>query len=323
MVLRRFVDSLAGESLLAIQREHLQRFLAGLYERGLSKSSVAGYVYAIRSFYLHFLARELPQIPVAVLFLRAPKLPVHVPRFLTLEQIKKLIAACRTKRERAFVELAFATGCRISELAGMRAEHISWDGNSIRVLGKGNRERIVLFGTPAKRALRAYLGERTAGPVFQEARRQQRPHVNAWKRKGKVYWCAVWQDYRPGAARGVRGCGWFGNVSKVSRAKAEAKLRRRLAKINLIRPASDVPLNTRSLFRTIRAIGDRAGLSVSPHQLRHSFATCLVNSGADIRYVQELLGHAKVTTTARYLHAQTTDLLRVHRRCFPGEQSHE
>lgn len=173
------------------------------------------------------------------------KAPRRLPRVLSVEDVSRFIGAARSPRDRALVELFYATGARRSELANLRVEDIDFVGGSARIRrGKGGNDRVVFIGDNAALALLVYLRGRRFGPVF-----------------------------------GVSG---------------------------------------NSLYRAIRRIATRVGLpGVHPHIFRHSFATHLLESGADLRVIQELLGHSSVATTQRYTHLQIRSLRNTLERCHP------
>ncbi len=171
--------------------------------------------------------------------------PRRLPRCLTEAEVAQLIASANSRRDRAIVEMFYASGLRLSELARLRFEDIDLKRRTIRVIaGKGNKDRIALLGSKAVEALRAYFDERERAGVF--------------------------------------------------------------------------GLSPRGISLVIRDMGKRAGLGrVTPHMLRHSFATALLNNGADIRYVQELLGHAQISSTQIYTHLAIADLKRIHEHHHP------
>jgi integrase/recombinase XerC len=243
-------------SLTDADARTIRAYLAALHARGLARSSVARRLAALRSFFRFLMrrgharsnpAREVP----------TPKLPKRLPTYLPIDESEALLRAERpaaapaAARERAIVELLYATGVRVAELSGLDVEDVDLRDGAIRVLGKGSKERIVPVGRQAVAALRAYLGERAAGPLF----------LNE---------------------RGGR-------------------------------------LTVRSLHRIVRARARAAGLyrRVSPHTLRHTFATHLLDAGADLRLIQELLGHARLGTTQRYTHVSTERLMKVYDAAHP------
>lgn len=202
---------------------------------------------------------------------RPPKMPRRLPKALTIAQVEALLAAAGPEpaaatpgdlvalRDRALLELLYATGARVSEAVGLDVDDVT-DGDILRVRGKGSKERIVPIGSYARAAVDAYLT-------------RARPEL---ARRGKA---------SPRLFVGARGA----------------------------------PLSRQSAWLVIQAAAERAHLEahVSPHTLRHSFATHLLQGGADVRVVQELLGHASVATTQIYTHVSVDALRDVYATSHP------
>ncbi|HSJ00156.1 MAG TPA: tyrosine recombinase XerC [Patescibacteria group bacterium] len=249
-------------------RATVRAWLATLADRDLAASSVAGRLAAVRSLYRH--ALRLGRIEVDPLAgVRAPRRPSRLPRVLSVDEAASLVTAptrgvprdeALARRDAAMLELLYATGMRISELAGLTIDRLDLARQRLRVVGKGNKERQLLFGAPAARALRHYL--EVARPTL--------------------------------ASRGDAGSAVFLN-------------------------ASGGPLSVRGarmvIERWAAAIG--APSRTSPHTLRHSFATHLLEGGADLRVVQELLGHANLQTTQVYTHLSDAALRSAYRDAHP------
>jgi integrase/recombinase XerC len=235
----------------------IRGWLAALHGRGLDPVSVARKLAAVRSFY-RFLVRRgvVPRNPAREL--RGPRPTRKLVGFLPIDEADALVGGralggSARDRDIAILELLYATGLRVSELAGLDLESIDRDARTVRVVGKGRKERIVPYGAAAARALDAYLGSRAAarGPVFVRAR---------------------------GGRLGVRSI-----RAIVTRAAGAAGLTRR----------------------------------VTPHTLRHTFATHLLDAGADLRVIQELLGHSRLSTTQRYTHVGADQLMKVYDAAHP------
>jgi site-specific recombinase XerD len=254
-------------------RSALLAYLGELADRSLSASTVGGKLSAVRAFYRDAVRDGTVQSdPTAAL--RAPKRPGRLPSVLDAEAAQRLvegpqrasvgdgIAAARARRDHALLELLYATGMRISELAGLAHGGLDLGRRRLRVVGKGNRERELLFGEPAAAALAAYL-------------RDARPLLAA--QAGGVAHDRVFLNARGGplTARGAR-----------------------LIVEHWVRETG-VPVTT------------------SPHTLRHSFATHLLEGGADLRAVQELLGHANLATTQIYTHLSDAALRSAYRDAHP------
>jgi site-specific recombinase XerD len=271
-----FLDS-RGVDWRTPNRATVRAYLGTLAEKGLSASTVGGQLAAIRSLYRHA-ARQgwIGGDPVAGV--RSPKRPGRLPRVLsvagaarlveaptTLRQISRrrdpALADATARRDAALLELLYATGMRISELASLTVDRLDLTRRRLRVVGKGNKERELLFGEPAARAVRAYLAS-------------GRPTLAA---RGSSPVAALFLN-RSGGPLTARG----------SRMVVD---------------------------RWVTASG--APASTSPHTLRHSFATHLLEGGADLRTVQELLGHASLATTQIYTHLSDASLRSAYRSAHP------
>jgi integrase/recombinase XerC len=240
-------------------------FLSQLYETGLSKTSVARALAAVRSLY-RWLAREglVEQNPAKLV--ATPKLPKRLPRVPTIEEMNSVIdgempeAAAFPERDRLMLELLYGCGIRNSELTGINVDDIRLSAEAILIRGKGKKERYVPFGDSVKSALAAYLPER------QKLLETIHKH------------CAALLVNR----RGGR-------------------------------------LTTRSVGRIIKKIAVAKGLSpdVHPHTLRHAFGTHMLEEGADLRAIQELLGHERLATTQRYTQLSMKHVLQVYDQTHP------
>ncbi len=211
-----------------------------------------------------FLAREGVEVDDPSGRLRPPKAPRRLPKALTIDQVERLLAAPSPEdpvgiRDRALLELLYATGARVSEAIGLDVDDLA-HGDVLRLRGKGSKERIVPIGSYARDAVDAYLTR-----------------------------------VRPGLA-----------------AKGRASAR-------LFLGARGAPLSRQSAWLIIRAAAESAQITseVSPHTLRHSFATHLLQGGADVRVVQELLGHASVATTQIYTHVSVDTLRDIYATSHP------
>lgn len=159
-----------------------------------------------------------------------------------------------------------------------------------------------------------YLAGRKGGYVFQDIIRQQKGYITYYKKA----WIGNWRDHRPGKARGTKRSKWLGNPSTISYATAQRKFRTFLTGVDLVRHKPDRPLTRSTLGHIVREIGRRAGLgAVSPHMLRHSFATHLLERGADIRAIQELLGHSYLSSTQVYTRISNNAVRATVRRFHP------
>src|ERR1044071_3439708 len=241
--------------------DHLavRAYLAHLARRKLSRSSIARHLSAMRSFFKYLMRKAMLDVNPART-VATPKREKHLPSVmqpadvaLLLEQpdLSKPLGA----RDRAFLELLYASGLRIAELVGIDIDDMELRARLVKVRGKGAKERIVPFGSKAEEAVRAWLAVREAPPEEE----------------------ALFVNYR-----GER-------ITQRS---------------------------VRRLFDGyVRDAALRAG--ISPHPMRHSFATHLINAGADLRAIQELLGHASLSTTQKYTHLNDWELMKVYRKAHP------
>jgi integrase/recombinase XerC len=251
-----FTRSLEGAIDSADSRT-IRGFLVSLHARGLDAVTVARKLAAVRSFYRFLVRRGVVERNPAR-ETRGPRRAQKLVSFLPIDEATALVDAralggAARDRDVAILELLYATGLRVSELTGLDVEAVDRAERTVRVLGKGRKERIVPYGAAAAKALERYLAPRPAarGPLF----------VNA--RGGRL------------TDRSIR------NV--VLRAARSAGVVRR----------------------------------VTPHTLRHTFATHMLDAGADLRVIQELLGHSRLSTTQRYTHVGTDQLMRVYDAAHP------
>ncbi len=289
-LVKRFLDhlflecGLAGTTLTAYKRdlaefwEHLvvreveapeismddvQQHLIELHRRGLSLSSIVRHLAAVKVFLRYLFAERVLRRDVASL-IEAPKRWQTVPTSLRYDQIEALLSAPPVDsdlylRDRALLEVFYATGMRVGEVVGLRLDQVNLRLGYVRCMGKGSKERIVPLGRCAIEASKNYL-------------EILRPRLLGDRHSAAVF------------------------LSRTGRS-----------------------LDRTNIWRLVRRYAIAAGIDrhVSPHTLRHSFATHLLAGGADLRVIQELLGHADLTTTQIYTHVDVLDLQRVHRECHP------
>ncbi len=270
--------------LTAEDFDHLQirAFLGELRRRGNSRASAARKLAAIRGFG-RYLRREgvLDGDPAALV--GTPKREVRLPAHLAESEMSKLLdmpdaTTPLGRRDRAILELFYASGLRLGELVALNLEDVNLSSRVVRVSGKGGKQRIVPFNRSTESALRAWLQDAEAieigGPGGRGA---GEPEGRGPRRSRKTVSIPVFLNYQ-----GTR-------------------------------------LSTRSVDRLVRkyvaACSTRMG--ISPHALRHSFATHLLERGADLRAIQELLGHARLSTTQRYTHVNSAQLLDAYRKAHP------
>ncbi|HUP47782.1 MAG TPA: tyrosine recombinase XerC [Thermoanaerobaculia bacterium] len=253
--------TLARDQLDLRRVDHLavRAYLAHLARRKLRRSSIARHLSALRTFFKYLMREGVVEANPARA-VATPRREKHLPAVMQPAEVATLVEQpegddALTLRDRAFLELMYASGLRISELVGIDLDDVELRARLVKVHGKGAKERIVPFGSKAEAALRAWLAARVAEPDEQ----------------------ALFVNYRGGriTARSVR----------------------------------------RLFERYVGAASLRSG--ISPHTMRHSFATHLLNAGADLRAIQELLGHASLSTTQKYTHLNDWQLIEVYRKAHP------
>lgn len=241
----------------------LRGFMARLQENQNKKSTVARKLAAIRSFFQFCIKKKwLEDNPAKAV--ATPKQEKHVPSFLSEDEMAQFLDLPQTTqpldlRDKAALELLYATGMRVSELAGLNLDDLNFSERLIRVRGKGKKERIIPFGKKAEGSLTFYI--------------RSRPQIN----KGNIEAKALFLNYR-----GER-------------------------------------LSSRSVERIVDKYIRVTALrrKISPHSLRHSFASHLLSRGADLRVIQELLGHESLATTQKYTHLDLRQLLEVYKKSHP------
>ena len=264
--LTAFTDQLAARrvtDLGAVQRPEIMQYLLGLKGRGLKPSSLARKLVAIKVWF-RYLARErvIPQDPTSVL--ETPRMWKTLPDVLTVDEVTRLLARPDPRqsqgiRDRALLELLYATGMRVSEAVTLTHNDLQLDLSFVRCIGKGSKERIVPLGKVAVKAVRAYLEK--VRPALDKGRQAPAVFLNR---------------------RGTR-------------------------------------LSRQTAWHLVRQYARQARIAkrITPHTLRHSFATHLLERGADLRVVQELLGHANIATTQIYTHMDPGRLKKIHQQFHP------
>ncbi|MDR3297377.1 MAG: site-specific tyrosine recombinase XerD [Prevotellaceae bacterium] len=247
--LRSFIDGEFGIEPQQVQPRHVEQFLAHVYGLGLNSRSQARILSGVKAFFRYLLLEDVVLANPTQL-VEAPKLGRKLPEVLMLDEIERLTLAIDLSkpeghRNKAMLEVLYSCGLRVSELVGLRFSDLNLDKGFIRVIGKGNKERLVPIGGQAVKELQLYLTLRRAASHVQH------------------------------------------NADDI------VFLNRRGAK-----------LTTVMVFLIIKELAEKAGITktISPHTFRHSFATHLIEGGADLRAVQEMLGHTSITTTEIYTH---------------------
>ena len=253
------------ENAAEVKREDIVAFLANEREKGMKGSTRSRRTAAIRMFFRHLKERHLIKANPSDL-MDAPKKALALPRVLSEQEVFAMLDEVKGEdpislRDRAILEVMYGCGLRVSELCELKREDIVADGELLRILGKGSKERIVPIGGAAGRALAAYLG-----------------------------------GSRESFARG------------------------NLAETHVFLSRFGRPFTRQGIFKIIRERSAAVGIAadrVSPHVLRHCFASHMLSHGADIRAIQELLGHADIGTTQIYTHVDTARFGDIHRRFHP------
>jgi integrase/recombinase XerC len=255
----------------------VRAFMADLYRQGQARASVSRKLSALRTF-TRYMRREgwIEGDPVALA--AAPKREQKVPSHLSVDEMSTLLATPDAStplgcRDRAILELFYASGLRLSELVGLDVEDVNLSARMVRVMGKGAKERIVPFNDAARKSIAAWLKDRAA------LVNAQLPTSNSQKR------------------------------TRSRKSEADALF------VNFRGSRLTGRSVQRLLARYVSMCSTRFG--ISPHALRHSFATHLLERGADLRAIQELLGHVALSTTQRYTHVNAAQLLDVYRKAHP------
>jgi integrase/recombinase XerD len=257
---------LAGRSPAQLQITDLTDYIGWLKDRELAASSISRHIVSLRMFF-KFLQLESAIEENPAELLTTPKMWQRVPFVLTIQQIDRFLEAPRSFdplwiRDRAILELMYATGCRVSEVCDMLLANVHLDDGYCLAEGKGSKQRMVPLGDRAIQVIRRYLDE-------------SRPELIA--------------------PRGLESIPW------------------------LIVSRSGQRLRREAVWELVKRYAARAGIDAeaSPHTLRHSFATHLLSGGADLRLIQEMLGHASIQTTQIYTQVENSKLKRIHQKFHP------
>lgn len=250
-------------------------------------------------------------------FVRVRRVTPPPPKVLSERQVQALIFHARDAREKALIELLYATGARPGEVVSIRVQDIDFGAGRVRVKGKAG-VRFLMFGMYAANALRRYLAGRTSGYLFYDARAKQ--NINAYHAQFGG-WRTSWREYDPSGGGWVKKTASIAGRENLTRVEAVARFRRK-ANIKLMaRGVGKKPLHRDTLNSIINDVAAIAGIRASCTMLRHSFATHLLDRGADVRTIQELLGHVWVSSTQVYTHVSQQHLRSVYLRCHPRAKS--
>ncbi len=257
------LDAAGAADLQHVRLAHVQAWLKDLADRGYAISSIARKLAAVRMFWKYLYANGRAGEDLVEL-IESPKQWQRLPRIVDTSQVGALLEEpgqddAMYLRDRAILELFYACGLRVSELADLRCGDVNLQVGFVRCIGKGRKERIVPIGAPAATALQEYTGG-------------LRPRLVKESAVDRIF------------------------VSRTGK-----------------------PLDRHNIYRLVRRYAMRAGISskMTPHSLRHCFASHLLAGGADLRVVQELLGHASVATTQIYTHVDRERLKRTHQQFHP------
>jgi integrase/recombinase XerC len=320
--IKDFLDFTMGLSMADVTHREISEWQHFLYTRKVSSSTQGQRLYAVRSFF-DFAVRigAVKSSPAALVSRRKVKRPL--PHWLTPAQIQQLLNAAESPRVLAIVDFMWATGCRISEVISTRVEAIDWAGRSLKVLGKGDKERIVLFGAKTAAVLEHYLAGRHTGPLFltEEVGKGPRKQQGGVSQDEHGVWRGYWRETDANGKRVMRSVR-LGDYELRTRTEAQTALSRYLSE-TLVEAKSGpgTPIDARSVRRIISELGVKAGLGrVHPHMIRHSMATAMLDGGADLRSIQELLGHTSILTTQIYTHCSFTHLREALEKSHPSFQ---
>jgi integrase/recombinase XerC len=292
--IRDFLQFTLGLDVLQVTHHDIREWLHWLYVQKFDPRTISSRRAALASFFV-FLQKTDTVKESPLRFIASPKFRRRLPRTLTVEEVEKLIDATETPRDRALVETMYATGCRIAEIVGMRVEDIC--DRVVRVIGKGDKERIVMLGGRAIESLQTYLQGRTRGPLFVAEPARQQGGVT---RDQYGVWWGQWRETDATGKRVMRSVR-LGDYELRTKQDAMEALGVHVPPAQVQPPTK--PINAHSIRLILDAAARRAGIAhVNPHALRHSFATHMLENGADLRTIQELLGHVSITSTQIYTH---------------------
>jgi site-specific recombinase XerD len=322
-----FFDFFKDCDLRTIKPMDIREWMHWLMSQGKKRNTISARLYAIRAFFDRAVLLDILQSnPARLIPIRAYNRPL--PKSLSEEEVRRLIGAAESLRDRALLEVLYATGCRQSEVAGMRIEHISWSDRTVRVVGKGDKQRLVPLGRIALDVLRQYLSNRTEGPVFLSREEHHATQRGGLALQNRKTWYAYWRETVNGT-RKLRGCA-IGTIDQFpTRELAQQEVTKFLStKCDVLSRHKFTRLATsprgilgRDIGRIVASTAQRAGLShVHPHMLRHTFATHLLDNGADLVSIKELLGHSDISTTQIYTHVSFRHLQKVMNTSHPRWQ---
>lgn len=310
--LTAFVDYCVQTKLGVIQRSDITRFLLTLKSKGQKPASISRNLACLRGWFAWMKNMGVIKIdPTEAL--SNPQRAKMLPQVLTQDEVQRLLAAANKSRDRLIIELLYGAGLRVSELVGLDRKDVNLSQNYLRCLGKGSKERIVPFGNQALLAVQMFMKEESEKKVAaeefvaHEASKKNNRKGNAKRRVSRAV-----KSAREQKAAEIK-------AAKDGAVSGPARRRQALShahvKVQPLLTGIDGKRLTRLVvWQIIKRLALAAGITkkLSPHTLRHSFATHLLENGADLRAVQELLGHSSVVTTQLYTHVSRGHLRKAY-----------
>jgi site-specific recombinase XerD len=309
---RQFSTFLHARKFLKVTHFDIQEFLANSAAKGQTPKLVREQLYALRVFFDFLnLGGLVKWVPPRMVKMRP--MQRHVPKILTQEQLRQVLGAACSRHEIALLELLYGTGCRTGELRTMRIENIDFEHRRIRVTGKTGT-RILMFTRTAGRALRTYIGRRESGFVFIEQKPLQKIRPVRCPRGG---WYCRWKVYDEVGNYLLTKAAYISPRKRVKYREAITQFSNLAKDDKLLRPLGVRPLSQSVIQKAVHKIGLRVGVRITPYSFRHTFATHLLDNGADLRVIQELLGHRSIRSTEVYTHVSKKQLQRTFDECHP------
>jgi integrase/recombinase XerD len=317
--LSAFAEFCLAANLREIQRSDVTRFLVSLKAKGQKPASLSRSLACLRGFFAWQKDSGLLKTDPTE-GLSNPQKAKLLPQVLSQDEVNRLFAAATRARDRLIIELLYGSGLRVSELVGLDRKDINLSQNYLRCFGKGSKERIVPFGAKALQALQEHLKEQAEEQAEKLAEEQALLAAQAAvKKRGRPKNSSrrVQRLELIEAASGTRADGKVKNSRKLSHSHVRVQ--------PLLLGLDGKRLTRLVVWQIIKRLSITAGITkkLSPHTLRHSFATHLLENGADLRAVQELLGHASVVTTQLYTHVSRGHLRKAYQSAQQAFQANQ
>jgi len=298
----------------ATQVTHLdiRDFLASVAQKGVKRATIWRAMSALRCFFDFLnMGGLINWSPPR--FVRLRRLHRAPPRVLSEKQMFMVLSAARDLHERTMIEVFYGTGARAGEVRSMRVEDVDLEARRIRVHGKRGH-RYVLFPRAISRFLRRYIGKRKSGYLFVSRSLPRRLHLIPTPHGA---WRSYYYTYDPARKRSMRVHWYLPRGNGFTYEQALRRLKRAIPKSRRDVPVGQKPLGCVTLRWVVARVGLRVGVHVHPQLLRHTFATHLLDHGADIRMIQKMLGHISVATTQAYTHVSMNHVQKVLDKCHP------